>query len=94
MVHTAPREDPRLLRSYGWLTVLWAAVFLLRAAVQSYLYLGSEGGDATDLGIVTILLGVPVTAVELLITFWVISRLHRHRSVVDPAPGPDERPAA
>ena len=41
------REDPRLVRAYGWLTVLWAAVFLLRAAVQGYLYLGSEDGDAT-----------------------------------------------
>ncbi len=88
------REDPRLLRAYGWLTVLWASVFLLRAAVQGYLYLGSEGTDATDLGIVSLLLGVPVTAVEILVTFWVVSRLHRHRSVVDPAPGPDERPAA
>ncbi len=90
------REDPRLVRAYGWLTVMWAAVFLLRAAVQGYLYLRSEGTDATDLGIVSLLLGVPVTAVEVVVTLWVVARLHRHRSSAGPAvaDGPEERPAA
>jgi hypothetical protein len=88
------REDPRLVRAYGWLTVLWAAVFLLRAAVQSYFYLGSEDTDATDLGIVSLLLGVPVTAVEVVVTVWVISRLHRHRSPAARPEGPEEHPAA
>lgn len=87
------REDPRLVRAYGWLTVLWAAVFLLRAAVQGYLYVGSEGGDATDLGIVSLLLGVPVTAVEVVVTLWVVSRLHRHRSAAGPVEGPAAPPA-
>jgi len=73
------REDPRLLRAYGWLTVLWGGVFLVRAAVQGYLYLGSENSDATDLGVVSLLLGLPVTAVEVVVTLWVVSRLHRHR---------------
>lgn len=92
------REDPRLLRAYSWLTVLWAAVFLLRAGVQGYLYLGSEGTDANSLGIVTVLLGVPVTAVEVAVTLWVVARLHRHRApegpVAGPAAGPEERPTA
>ncbi len=83
------RDDPRLLRAYGWLTVLWAVVFLVRAAVQGYLYLGSENTDATDLGVVSLVLGLPVTAVEVVVTLWVVSRLHRHRSVrpqgTDPA---------
>lgn len=73
------RDDPRLLRGYGWLTVLWGGVFLVRGAVQGYLYVRSEGGDATDLGIVSLLLGLPVTAVEVVVTLWVVSRLHRHR---------------
>ena len=54
-------------------------VFLVRAAVQGYLYLGSENSDATDLGVVSLLLGLPVTAVEVVVTLWVVSRLHRHR---------------
>jgi hypothetical protein len=81
------REDSRLMRAYGWLTVLWAAVFLLRAGVQGYLYLRTADGDATDLGIVSLLLGVPVTAVEVAVTLWVVARLHRHR-----APAVEESP--
>jgi hypothetical protein len=86
------REDPRLVRAYGWLTVLWAAVFLLRAGVQGYLYLGSKDSNATDLGIVSLLLGVPVTAVEVAVTLWVVSRLHRHRAsgAGEPAEEPED----
>ncbi|TKJ21711.1 hypothetical protein A6V29_06945 [Blastococcus sp. CCUG 61487] len=88
------REDPRLLRAYGWLTVLWAGVFLLRAGVQGYLYLRAEDGDATDLGVVSLLLGVPVTAVEVVVTLWVVSRLHRHRAPARDATSEEDRPAA
>jgi hypothetical protein len=79
------REDPRMLRGYAWLTVLWGGVFLVRAAVQGVLYLRSEGSDATDLGVVSLLLGLPITAVEVLVTLWVVSRLHRHRCPQPPA---------
>jgi len=78
------RDDPRMLRAYAWLTVMWASVFLVRAAVQGVLYLQSEGTDATDLGVVSLLLGLPITAVEVVVTLWVVSRLHRHRCP-DPA---------
>ncbi len=73
------REDPRVLRAYAWLTVLWGGVFLLRGAVQWVLYRISED-DVTALGTVSLVLGLPVTAVQLLITLWVVSRLHRHRA--------------
>lgn len=78
------REDPRMLRAYAWLTVLWGGVFLVRAAVQGVLYLQSENTNATDLGVVSLLLGLPVTAVEVVVTLWVVSRLHRHRSPAPP----------
>jgi hypothetical protein len=78
------REDPRMLRAYAWLTVLWGGVFIVRAAVQGVLYLQSEGTNATDLGVVSLLLGLPITAVEVVVTLWVVSRLHRHRCP-DPA---------
>jgi hypothetical protein len=74
------REDRRLLRAYSWLTVLWGGVFLVRAAVQGYLYLRNESSDATDLGVVSLLLGLPISAVVILVTLWAISRLHRHRA--------------
>jgi len=79
------REDPRMVRAYAWLAVLWGGVFLVRAAVQGVLYLQSENTNATDLGVVSLLLGLPVTAVEVVVTLWVVSRLHRHRSPAAPA---------
>ena len=78
------REDPRLLRAYTWLTVLWGGTFVVRAVVAWLLYRVSED-DVTALGTVSLVLGLPVTAVEILVTLWVVSRLHRHRSPADPA---------
>ena len=88
------REDPRMLRAYGWLTVLWGGVFLLRALVQWVLYLRDSVGL---LGTSSLVLGLPVTAIELVITLWVVSRLHRHRAENEPAGAADDgeqRPAA
>jgi hypothetical protein len=76
------REDPRMLRAYTWLTVLWGGTFVVRAVVAWLLYRVSED-DVTALGTVSLVLGLPVTAVEILVTLWVVSRLHRHRA---PAP--------
>jgi hypothetical protein len=79
------REDPRLLRAYAWLTVLWGGTFAVRSLVAWLLYRQSEH-DVTALGTVSLALGLPVTAVEILVTLWVVSRLHRHRCP-DPDPG-------
>jgi len=82
------RDDPRMLRAYGWLTVLWGGVFLLRAVVQWVFYRQDE---VELLGTSSVVLGLPVTAVELVVTLWVVSRLHRHRT---PASEDDQPPAA
>jgi hypothetical protein len=90
------RDDPRMLRAYSWLTVLWGAVFLVRAVVQWLLYRVSEQ-DVTALGTSSLLLGLPVTAVEIGVTLWVVARLHRHRRADLPtaaARRTDDRPAA
>ena len=71
------RDDPRMLRAYGWLTVLWGGVFLLRAVVQWVFY---RQDDVELLGTSSVVLGLPLTAVEIVITLWVVARLHRHRS--------------
>jgi hypothetical protein len=84
------RDDPRMLRAYSWLTVLWGGTFLLRALVQYVFYRADE---VEILGTVSLLLGLPVTAVELLVTLWVVSRLHQHR-VAQPAPGEPPPPAS
>jgi hypothetical protein len=78
------REDRRLVRAYGWLTALWAATFLLRVAVQGLLYLRN---DVELLGTASLVLGLPVTGAALVVTLWVVARLHRHRS---PQPEQDE----
>jgi hypothetical protein len=90
------RDDPRMLRAYGWLTVLWGGVFLLRAVVQWVLYLQNSVGL---LGTSSLVLGLPLTAVELVVTLWVVARLHRHRSDAEDAEdaagdADQERPAA
>jgi hypothetical protein len=89
------RQDPRMLRAYAWLTALWGGTFLLRAALQGLLY---QRNDVGLLGTASLVLGLPVTAVELLVTLWVVSRLHRHRcpepEEQEPAEGEGEAPAA
>ena len=80
------RRDARMLRAYAWLTALWGGTFLLRAAVQGLLY---QRNDVGLLGTASLVLGLPVTAAELLITLWVVARLHRPR-----CPAPQERDAA
>jgi hypothetical protein len=79
------RRDARMLRAYAWLTALWGGTFLLRAAVQGLLY---QRNDVGLLGTASLVLGLPVTAVELLVTLWVVARLHRHR-----CPEPQEQEA-
>lgn len=83
------RTDRRLMRAYAWLTLMWGATFLLRVGVTGLLYQKNHVGL---LGAASLLLGLPVTAVELLLTLWVVARLHRHRSPQPPAVG--EAPAA
>ena len=70
------REDRRLMRAYSWLTVLWGVMFLLRVLVQAVLY---QANDVSLLGTMSIVLGLPLTGVVVLVTLWVVSRLHRHR---------------
>ena len=71
------REDPRMLRAYSWLTVLWAGTFLLRVLVQAPLYYADE---VELLATASLVLGLPLTAVAAAITLWVVARLHRHRT--------------
>ncbi len=50
------RTDRRVLRAYTWLTLLWAATFLVRAAVQGFLYWRDE---VALLGTSSLVLGLP-----------------------------------
>jgi hypothetical protein len=87
------RDDPRLMRAYTWLTVMWGATFLLRVAAQGLFYWRNE---VELLGTVSLVLGLPVTAAEIVLTLWVVARLHRHRcepASDGPEPAEQARPA-
>jgi hypothetical protein len=81
------RDDPPALRAYGWLTVLWAATFLLRVLVQTPLYYADE---VELLGTASLVLGLPLTAVVGVVTLVVLARLHRQRSAEPATPAPSE----
>jgi Protein of unknown function (DUF3159) len=76
------RDDPRMLRAYSWLTVLWGGVFGLRVLVQGLLYRADE---VEWLATASLVLGLPLTAVAAAVTVWVIARLHQHRSAAPEA---------
>jgi hypothetical protein len=79
------RQDPPLRRRYALATWLWAAMFALRLVVQLPLY---YAGEVAWLGTAKLVMGVPLTAVVL----WVSWILVRGSTAARPAPAP-ERPA-
>lgn len=68
------RADHRLRRAFGWLSALWAAVFLIKAVVQGVLYLKDY---ETALGVARIVMGSPIFALLVVISFWVVRRVTR-----------------
>lgn len=67
------REDPRLVRTFAWLTVLWAATYIVKAGLQWLLYLAHAD---VALGIARIVLGYPPYLLLLALTVWSVKR-HR-----------------
>lgn len=68
------RQDPRLVRTFTWLTMLWGVVWLLKVGVQAALYLAEQD---TALGVARIALGYPPYALLLAITIWTVRRVTR-----------------
>ncbi len=66
------RSDGRLRRTFAWLTALWAAVFLLKVAIQVGLYMANE---ATALGIARLALGYPPFALLIAVSWWTVRRV-------------------
>jgi len=71
------REDPALLRTFGWLTGLWAVTYLLKAGIQYGLW---EADEAYWLGVARLALGWPPYALLLAVTVWSVRRVTRHQS--------------
>ena len=76
------RQDHRLMRTFGWLTMLWAAVWIAKVSAQAGLYLADQ---EHLLGVARLLLGAPPYALLLLITVWTVRRVQRSAPVPEPA---------
>ncbi|SCG35179.1 DUF3159 domain-containing protein [Micromonospora inositola] len=77
------RDDPRLVRTFTQLTVLWGVVWLAKVGVQAGLYLAHQD---TALGVARLALGYPPYALLLLITVWTVRRVTRE-TAPEPLPG-------
>lgn len=66
------RRDPRLLRTFSWLTVLWAVVWVGKVSIQAGLYLADQ---EHLLGAARLALGTPPYLLLLAITIWVVRRI-------------------
>lgn len=81
ILDTAWRRDPALMRRYVWASWLWAGAFALRLAVQVPFYLGGEVGW---LGTARLVMGVPLWALVLWIT-WLLVRPRAAAATPPPA---------
>lgn len=63
---------------YDAATAVWAVFFFARFGVQQWLYSADETGW---LGVARLLMGLPLTAVALLVTIWAVRRANRIAAV-------------
>jgi len=68
------RTEPRLLHLFGRLTMLWAAVYVVKVSVLSALYLTNH---ADALGIARLVLGYPPYALLLAVTVYAVRKVRR-----------------
>lgn len=64
------RSNRVSVRAYTLATLAWAAVFFARFIVQQWLY--NQDDTVGALGVTRILMGLPLTAVVVLITVWAV----------------------
>jgi hypothetical protein len=77
---TSWRVDPRVRRIYAGLTLLWCGLFAARLAVQLPLYFS---GSLEALGATRLVMGVPLYAPVLVVTWLVIRSVARKTRVSD-----------
>nr|WP_209706694.1 DUF3159 domain-containing protein [Leucobacter exalbidus] len=75
------RTNRPIRRAAIWLTVVWLGMFVLRLAVQLPLYFAARATDDagfTDaLGVARLVMGLPLFALVVVVTWVVLSGLHR-----------------
>ena len=70
---TAWRADPRKRRVFFWLAMAWAALFFARLAVQLPFYFS---GDVTTLGTVKLVMGLPLFAPLVAVTWLAVRAVY------------------
>jgi hypothetical protein len=68
------RTDPKLIRLFSRLTVLWGVVWLAKVGVQAALYIADQD---TALGVARLVLGYPPYLLLLAFTVWAVRRVTR-----------------
>lgn len=69
------RENPKLVRTFSWLTVLWALVYLAKVGIQAVVFQHTSDTDpGTALGILRLALGYPPYLLLIAITVWAVRR--------------------
>ncbi|MGN9913783.1 DUF3159 domain-containing protein [Phytohabitans sp. LJ34] len=71
------RTDPKLIRLFSRLTVLWGVVWLAKVGVQAALYLADQD---TALGVARLVLGYPPYLLLLAFTVWAVRRETRNNA--------------
>jgi len=85
------QTNPPLRRAATIATGMWAAVFMLRAIVQGYLYIH---GHVHWLAPVRLGMGLPLWALAVAGTLFVLEGHHRAPEPDQPTPGSGEAPAS
>ena len=65
-------QNPKLLKTFQWLTLVWAGSLFVRAGVQGWLYLADE---ANAIGLVRVLISWPIYAATFAFTIWAVRRV-------------------
>ncbi|TML27404.1 MAG: DUF3159 domain-containing protein, partial [Actinobacteria bacterium] len=69
------RGNPRLVRTFSWLTVLWAVTYLVKVAIQAVVFQHTSDTDpGTALGILRLALGYPPYLLLIAVTVWAVRR--------------------
>lgn len=80
---TGWRSDKRKRRTFRWLTIAWAALFFARLAVQLPLYLTDQ---VTALGTLKLVMGLPLFAPLIAVTWLAVRALYAREPQVDSPP--------
>jgi hypothetical protein len=83
------RGNPRLVRTFSWLTVLWAVTYLTKMGIQAVVFQHTAANDpGTVLGILRLALGYPPYLLLIAVTVWAVRRSTEAHALAERATAP------